>query len=293
MQIYSNSIILSPKILQQLGSLEVSFHILRLVNPDNAAHKHLIALERFSMNKVTDYCIQSLYVPDVFANPTLGLNEHESLAAIAPQCQVSVSHFQTKLSFRFPKENYIPKERIPRTKIKALSATLLQSKQTNKKILPLRKVAAKLWGRRAHPPRTTDHATHHRSALRAPRDGPSRVRRMDAAPPAFWEKNAQVGPAASLALFSLPRRTEFLRESPTRARCRPLLPAAAARGQLPWTPASPGAGAARRLRRSKFARGRTSLNASRSWRTASWYVLGQRLQRSWRALPQDALATPK
>lgn len=52
----------------------------------------------------------------------------------------------------------------------------------------------------------------------------------------------------------------------------------------------PSAGAARRLHRPKFARGRTSANASRSRRTASWYVLGQRLQRSWRALPQGRLS---
>lgn len=35
----------------------------------------------------------------------------------------------------------------------------------------------------------------------------------------------------------VPQRTGFLRESPIGVRCRPLLPAAAARGQFPWTPA--------------------------------------------------------
>lgn len=97
------------------------------------------------------------------------------------------------------------------------------------------KVAAKLWDRRAHPPRTLHHATPAPCATTPvalgewPRTPPPRFSRE--------ERRAQLRPAALLALFSLPRRTEFLWESPTRARCRPLLPVAAARGPLPWTPA--------------------------------------------------------
>lgn len=95
-----------------------------------------------------------------------------------------------------------------------------------------------------------------------------------------------------------PWHTECLRESPTRARGRPLLPAATARSPLPGhRPQS--ARAAPRLRRPKFARGRSAAKASRTWRTGSGdrplrYVLSQRLQRSWRALPEDCSApTPK
>lgn len=55
-------------------------------------------------------------------------------------------------------------------------------------------MAAKLRGGRAHPPRTTLHATPR--LLRAPQEDPSRVRKTDAAPPASSTQNTLVGPAA-------------------------------------------------------------------------------------------------
>lgn len=141
------------------------------------------------------------------------------------------------------------------------------------------KVAAKLWDRRAHPPRTLHHATPAPCATT-----PVALGEWPRTPPVFSGGKTRA----------------------TQARCpaRPLLVAPAHRislgiahtSQMPPSPSGGGRAGPAPLDagprvparpghcRPKFARGRTSANASRTWRTASRYVLGQRLQRSWHAI---------
>nr|XP_023478372.1 uncharacterized protein LOC102148954 [Equus caballus] len=125
-------------------------------------------------------------------------------------------------------------------------------------------------------------------ARSAPRPDPSPGgssspgRRADSAP-GFPRGDAQARPPPrSPSLAAL--RTEFLRESPTRARSCPLLPAAAARGPLPGrpppVPALPG-DAALQVRPRPHARAPAARER---------YVLGRRLQRAGRALPRGRLS---
>ncbi|XP_043750149.1 basic proline-rich protein-like [Cervus elaphus] len=146
--------------------------------------------------------------------------------------------------------------------------------------LPLRKDAAKLRGRRALPPRTT----HKRSApratakagweewtphLRLSGSGKHRSAPRPGSPSARC-------PCAPILSGNRPREPEAalsFRRRPRGARCPGRPPPKCRRS--PETPPP---------------QVRPSTEASGTWRTASRYVRGQLLQRSWRALPRGRLS---
>lgn len=139
-------------------------------------------------------------------------------------------------------------------------------------------MAAKLRGQREHPPRTPEPRATTPVALEWTRTHGS-----------LGGKTHNPGPLPCSPSSRCPGAPNFSGN-------RPHEPDAAL--SFRWRPRgarSPGrrplsARAARRLCRPKFARRLTSANASRTWQTASRYVLGQRLQRSWHTLPRGLLS---